>query len=475
MISQKGKSQLKIYLKNNMKKYSFFLFIVVATSSFCFSQNNPISNLRYNDDFSYLKTDTVKKGLNSLKYIKLSKTATISFGGEIREQFQYFDNLNFGDIPPTSKETSVGQLWHRIMAHSNLEIGSNFRAFVQLNSTLRFFNPDPIAPEIDENQLSLHQAFIEYHFDKNWKIRAGRQEIGYGSNRVITFREGPNTRLTFDAAIVKYHSSKRNIDFLAITPVISNQYVFDDTSFKTFVYGVYGTEFVIDKKLLIDYYVLHFSSDTRRYNYVAGSEERQSFGFRIFSQNKKFNYELESSYQIGTFNNQKIGAYNISSDINYKIHGSSQCVVGAVFNYISGDQDRNDNRLNTFNQFFAKPSFGLAAPIGSTNIVNLNPYLRIAPIKKLSIYAGVYLMQRQSTEDGTYTPGSGQIRPNRNALFNTDKRVIGTQYALETGYQLNNHLFFAIDSAYFVAGDYVKATGNGLDITYLAFKTAFKF
>lgn len=456
------------------ENFSFFLLCFLI-NCWVYGQKAHINNLRYNDDFTHLKIDTLKTGFNTLKHIVLSEKSNISFGGEIREQYQYFDNINFGDIPPTNKMVSVGQLWHRIMLHSNLELGSKTRVFVQLNSTFRFFNPDPIAPEIDENQLNLHQAFIDYNFTNSWSVRLGRQEMGYGSNRVITFREGPNTRLAFDAAIVKYHTEKRRIDLLAITPVISKQYAFDDQSFKDFVYGVYATEYVIENKLLFDYYILNFKSDRRRYNFIAGNENRQSFGLRVFSQNAKFNYELESSYQLGKFNDLDIRAYNISSDINYKVHGSSQCVLGVVFNYISGDEDRNDNKLNTFNQFFAKPSFGLAAPIGSSNIVNLNPYLRIAPIKKLSIYAGFYLMKRESTQDGTYTPGSGQVRPNPMQNFTSTNRMIGTQYAIETGYQYNEHLFFAIDSAYFVAGDYVKDTGNGKNITYLAFKSTFKF
>lgn len=458
-----------------MKK-RIILLLFLSQGIDCFTQINPIGNPRYNDNFSYLKQDTTaRKGFNTLKNIALSDRAFISFGGEIREQYQYFKNLNFGDIPPTSKEKTVGQLWHRMLVHANLELSEKFRVFLQLNSTLRFFNPNPITPEIDENQLSLHQAFVDYYFDKNWSVRLGRQKMGYGNNRVITFREGPNTRLTFDAAILKYQNKARHIDFLAITPVISKQYIYDDQSFKEFVFGLYATEFIIEKKLLVDYYLLNFTSDRRQYNFISGSENRQNFGMRLFSQNNKFNYELEGSYQLGTFNQSKIAAYSVSSDISYKIHGNSHCVLGVVFNYFSGDEDRNDNQLNTFNQFFAKPSFGLAAPIGSSNIINLNPYLRIAPVKKLTIYSGVYFMQRQSAQDGTYTPGSTQVRPNPTQLSSTRNRHIGTQYALEAGYQLNNHFFFAVDGAYFAAGDYVKDTGNGLDITYLAFKTTFKF
>jgi hypothetical protein len=458
-------------------KNAFLTFLLVFNFSLVFGQTpqNPISILRANDNFNYLKNDTLKKGFDKLKHIQIGKNANISFGGELREQYQYFDNLNFGDVPPTTKEISVGQLWHRVMVHGNVELGSKVRIFTQLSSTFRLFNPNPITPEIDENRLSLHQAFIDYSFNKNWIIRVGRQEMGYGNNRILTFREGPNTRLAFDAAIVKYKTDKRKIDFLAVTPVISKQYGFDDVSFKDFVIGIYATENFIPKKLLVDYYVLNFKSDTRKYNFVSGSENRQSYGLRIFSQNSKFNYELETNYQTGTFNNLKISAYGFSSDINYKIETKYNFTVGVAANYISGDKNKSDNQLNTYNLIFSKPSYGLAAPIGSSNIENLNPYVKLNPIKKLSVYAGVYFMMRQSTQDGTYSPGMGQVRPTPTNLFISNRKSIGTQYALETWYDYNKNLSFAIDGAYFKAGSYVKETGKGLDISYISFKSTFKF
>jgi hypothetical protein len=378
-------------------------------------------------------------------------------------------------VPPTTKKVSTGQLWHRLMLHSNLEIGSKARVFVQLSSTFRFFNPNPVTPEIDENRLSLHQAFVDYSFKKKWLVRAGRQELGYGNNRILTFREGPNTRLAFNGVIVKYKSEKRKVDVLAVSPVISKQFVFDDKSFQDYVFGVYGTEKVIPKKLSVDYYILNFRSENRRYNFVSGKENRNIFGLRVFSQNPKLNYELEATYQTGKFNRLDISAYGFSGDVSQKINQKLNVVVGLGANYISGDKDRTDNKLNTYNPIFSKPSFGLAAPIGSSNIVNLNPYLKINPLKKLSVLGGVYFMQRQSTQDGTYSPGLAQVRPNPTNLFASTKRGIGTQYAFETRYDINKHFSYAIDGAFFKAGNYVKETGKGLDIFYLSFKTTFKF
>jgi len=279
------------------------IIIAVTLLLSTFLAKSQINIVRYNDNFSNLKNDTVhKKGFAKIKYLRLFNESSISFGGELREQFQYYHNQNFGDVPASFSKASAGQLWQRVMVHTNIELGNKLRMFAQLGSTLRFLNTNPAVPVIDENQLSLLQAFIDYHFQKNLLARVGRQEISFANHRLITFREGPNTRLAFDAAVIKYHSGKSKVDVFAMSPVISKTGVLDDQSFKDIIIGAYASEQIVPQKLLIDYYILNLNTNRRKYNFVAGKENRQSYGFRIFSEKSTFNYELEATYQSGKFN-----------------------------------------------------------------------------------------------------------------------------------------------------------------------------
>lgn len=451
------------------------MIVVLLFCNAPFAQGQ-IHILRYNDNFTNVNNDTIqKKGFEKLKYIRLLKDTRISFGGEIREQFQYYNNQNFGDVPPTYINASTGQIWHRAMAHANIESGSKLRLFVQLGSTFRFLNPNPITPEIDENHLALHQAFIDYHFYEKWLLRFGRQEISYGNHRLLTFREGPNTRLAFDAAIIKYYSEKRKVDIFVLSPVISKSGLFDDELFKDMILGAYATEIVRPKTFLLDYYFINFNTDRRHYNYISGKENRQTYGFRVFSENPKFNYELEANYQSGKFNNLNISAYSVAADINFKLALQNKLVVGVGSNYISGDKNKNDSQLNTYNLIFSKPQYGLTAPIGATNLVNINPYIKISPTPKSNIYISNYFMWRQSKQDGTYSPGAIEVRPNPSLIFASDKRKIGNLLVLESAYFINKRFSFAFDLSYFFAGGYVKATGKGKDITYLSLKGSYKF
>jgi len=460
-------------MKNlNYLKYTITLaFIMIVSSA---AAQNKISLLRFEDDFTHCKNDSLKKGFGNLKYISLKNKNYISFGGELREQFQVYSNINFGDVPPNYKNISASQLWHRLMLHSNIELGDHVRLFVQLNNTLRFFNNNPAVPEIDENQLSLHQAFAEIKL-KHWKFRVGRQELFYGNHRFLTVREGPNTRQAFDGVIIKKKFKDGGIDFLAVYKVFSRQYVFDDQSFKEGLIGIYGTQLFSNRKIGFDYYALNFQSKLRKYNYKTGFENRQTYGLRLFSNLQQINFELEGEYQSGKFNDLTISAYNILADVNMLMLPGKKGIIGFAANASSGDKNNADNKLNTYNLLYAKPAYGLAVPIGAANIISLNPYLKINPVRKLNVLAQVFFLSRNSSQDGTYSPGMAENRPKPELVFSTNKKTLGELYVIETNYQQTKNLSFAIDASYFKAGSYPKATGSGKNVSYLSFKSTFRF
>jgi hypothetical protein len=440
-----------------------------------FTGSAQIRMVRYDDDFRYLLQDSNgKQGTERLKYLSLPGGATVSFGGELREQIQYYNYINFGDVAPSSVTSTTWQLWSRVMAHANLDISKKVRVFVQFGSAFRLLNSNPATPEIEVNKLNLQQALLDVHNDK-FTLRLGRQELSYGSHRVITFREGPNVRLAFNGAVIKHSSDKRKVDIFALSPIVSRPGAFDDETWKELLAGIYATETIVPKTFLLDYYLLDFISHRRQYNFAGGKEDRRTFGVRAFSERSRSNYDVEATYQFGKFSRQNISAYRISVDLSYQVLSSKNVTLGVAGNYASGDRDRNDGKLNTYNLLFSKPQYGLAAPIGATNIITLNPYVKARPIKRGSVYVGANFLWRQSVQDGTYSPTAIQIRPLPETLNKSKEKDLGTLLVLETNYFPNRYVSFAFDVSYFLAGRYVGETGKGKNITYLSFKGTYKF
>ncbi len=445
------------------------------------AQFGPIHQLRYNDDFSYLNQDTiVKKGTEKFKYIPLSKSgqATISFGGEIREWFELRHNSNFGDLPPGHVQDPNGVLQHRLMLHMDVHISKRLRVFTQLNNTLEFGNPNPQIPEIIEDGLGLHQAFVDLNIgqvgneNKN-RIRLGRQEYDFGNGLVVSAREGPNNRLPFDGITYLQQGANYDLQVLAATPVIIHPHVFDNTHTQEAIWGAYSS-FKKNKKNHLDLYYLGLYSERRAYNYQSGNQTRHTFGGRLWQHGQSLFYEAEMMYQTGKFNALNINAFNFTGEIRHVFTTLPwKPMVGLGASYVSGDYDNNDTQLNTYDPLYPKPVYGLAIPQGPSNIAHLRPTFGLQPIEKLFINFRWYWLSRTSTKDGTYTPGMTQVRPMPGAT--SDSYPIGTQYGLDIFFIANNNLSFLTFMSYVEAGKYIQATGAGKNVFFLATTIQYKF
>jgi hypothetical protein len=90
---------------------------------------------------------------------------------------------------------------HRLMFSADLHVGSNLRSFAQL-SYLDQNGRDggPIATDVD--RFDVQQAFVDVSVplsnDGQATARVGRQEMTYGTSRFVSYREGQNSRRSFD-------------------------------------------------------------------------------------------------------------------------------------------------------------------------------------------------------------------------------------------------------------------------------------
>ena len=266
----------------------------------------------------------------------------------------------------------------------------------------------------------------------------------------------------------------RLYSFIA-TPVISETGVFDDSRINEYIWTLYNVHSF--EKTGLDVYYIGFYSEENAYNFEQAIERRQTVGTRIYNLPKRvFQYNIQGMYQFGSFGESSVSAYHLMGIFGYKLKtGKYSLTPGVTLNYASGDKSPTDNQLNTFNMLYSRPTFGLAAPIGATNIINVKPSLEFNPKPNIRIILSNYFMWRQSTNDGIYTPGRAQIRPLPFQLFDTNENEIGQQMSLEVWYLMNANWSFFIDAAYFVPGDYIKATGQGQAITYLSGKVSYKF
>ncbi|WP_168171905.1 alginate export family protein [Algoriphagus sp. A40] len=434
------------------------------------AQQNKIRNVRYEEDYGFLKTDSSHR-FPKIKYLPVSENSFLSLGGEIRYQAQWFKNEDWGDGP---KEEYLA-FYTRFMFHGDMHI-NRFRAFAQLNSTFAVGRPDPNRP-IDENRLGVHQLFFEYKLWENpskyLTARVGRQEMSYGSERLITVREGPNNRLSFDAAKLFYKSTRYGIDAFYARPVQILQGVFDDeiSGIKALwaMYGVWN----MNQNSKMDHYYIGFEDELASFNGFSPEQEvRHSIGSRWSGVWRKLSFDLEALYQFGSFGEQRISAYTASANLFYSLDQfNSKPGFGLKTEVISGDKVRSDDILNSFNPMFPRGAyFGLAAIIGPVNLIDVHPSFQVSLADELVFSMDYDLFWRFSTQDGIYGPNVRILY-----LAESEERKIGNQMGVNLEYSPNDHLSIVPEFTWFQADEYLKEVGAGKDVLFAALTVQYRY
>lgn len=435
----------------------------------------PFKQLRYDEDYSFLQHDTGRNWYTKTKFNALSRNRKIflSFGGDIRYQYQFFKNQNWGESPPDKD----GFILTRFLAHADFHAGKHFRTFVQLQSSLANGKEQPPSP-VDENQLDLHQAFADVLFSlrhsQTLVFRAGRQELLYGSQRLVAVRDGPNNRQSFDAAKLMYSSKHFKTDAFFSYYVRSKQKIFDDGFNKnTQFWGAYMVANKIPILQNADFYYLGLYKAKAAFDDGKGKELRHSIGARIWKKSGNWQYDLEGLYQFGKFADGKIDAWTLSINTGYKFSRATlKPEIGLKTELISGDRGYDDNTLQTFNPLFPRGGyFGLVSLIGPSNLIDIHPSLTLDLSPRLFFNLDYDIFWRYSKNDGIYGPNVALIYSGKNISSTS----IGRQCSTYLEYTPNNFLYFRGEFTWFQAGDFLKMAGPGKDILFTAVTTQLKF
>lgn len=395
-----------------------------------------------------------------------------SFGGEARYQYFNFKNQDWGESPPDND----GFVLARYLAHGDFRAGNHLRVFAELQSSLSSGQPSPPSP-VDQNTLDLHQAYVDYSTPMGRgkiTLRAGRQELTYGSQRLVAVREGPNNRQSFDGGKVAYSAEKMKLDLFYANYVIARSNIFDDRFSNAIrLWGAYGTLNALPFFQNLDLYYLGIHKKVTTFDEGKGSETRHSFGARTFKNSATWRYDIEGLYQLGDFNASNIAAWTLSSNISYTFFNTRlQPQAGLKIEAISGDKDSGDGKLNTFNPLFPRGAyFGLAALIGPYNLFDIHPSIQFNLSKEMVFALDYDLFWRMSRNDGLYAVNGKMIYAGK---AGTSKQI-GRQLGASLEFPLGKYFDFKQEFTWFDAGEYIKQAGPGKDILMTGSTLTFKF
>lgn len=455
------------------------MMVSVALPAWAEGDRPAFNSSRYEEDYRFLRDPEQRTDFfDPLKYIPLNESESVylTLGGETRQHFEFIDNDNWGK----GVQDSDGYYLQRYLGHADLHLGERVRVFGQLMSgIISGRNGGPRA--VDKDRLDLNQGFVDLQLlkkaDQLLTVRAGRQEIVFGSRRFFNYRERPNMRLSHDAVTGIFKTGRWDVRAFGARPVTLNPGAFDDKSADAnTVWGLYGVrqKLPVNFPANTDLYYLGLHNRNALYDQGRAEEMRHSIGTRLWGKGKNLDYNFEFLYQFGTFGRGNIHAYALASDTGYTIplRGPAKVRFSLRADVYSGDKDPSDGNLNSFNPFFPKGKhISQLAASGLINQRDVHPRITLTLDQHWSVATSTLFIWRDSLNDGVYSIGNGLLRSGQPSRA----RYVGAQPELEAKYTFNRHLDLKAIFVYFRAGEFLRQTPPGRDTTYLGSMLTFRF
>lgn len=394
-----------------------------------------------------------------------TERGTLAFAGEIRVRHQDYRPFRFG--------VGAGDdafLLARALASVDARIG-RWQAFAQLGAHAEH-GRDGGPGRTDQGAADVQQAYLAWR-QGPWTAWAGRQEIAYGSSRLVSRRDGPNIRLAFDGLRLSRTTPRYRIDLLALRPVDNRPGAFDDGSDNgQALWGLYATvPLDAAARGTLDIYWLGYQRDDARFGGMTGEETRHSFGLRAFGRRGGWDWNVEAVYQHGRFDPapapaRGIRAWTLASDTGFTFDTAAWTPRASVkLDIASGDADPADGRLQTFNALYPRASyFSESSLIAPANLIDVQPAVTWQPGERIEFTVGWNAVLKHRRADAVYTTPTPLTAVAGTA--GTSRRV-GDQLKLEASYRLHPRWELQLHLAHFHAGPGLREAG-GRDVGFVS-------
>lgn len=427
-----------------------------------------LTTTRFDEDWSVLADPAARAGrwTEPFKYISLGEASNyLTTGLEVRLRNEAFRNNLWGG----AEAPDDGYLWVRALPYADLHVG-RVRAFVQ-PIVAYAVGVQPSAGPVDRTGVDLLQGFAEVSVhagDATVVLRAGRQLMPLGSERLVGARYGPNIPLAFDGVRADVHAGPAKLSVFRVEPVRAGAGAFDDRAVSAkALWGAYAT------LPNLDLYYLGFRHRGATFGGRTGDEHRYSFGARSFGHVDDWRWNIEGVVQTGRFDGRKIRAWTLGSEIGRSFPDLPLAPEATVrFNIVSGDKNPADEKLGTFNALFPKGKyFGELSPVGPYNIVSFNPGVALDLGQDVTLGVSAMAYWRYARADGVYDVPGGLLR----APGTSRARFIGKEAELTLDWQATPELELSASASVFEPGRFIRETGPAETIGMFGLEANFRF
>jgi hypothetical protein len=363
------------------------------------------------DNFSYLDDpeNAEHDFFDPLKRIRIGDDWLLVTGGDIRLRYE---NQSHARLTQTESDYTLT----RLRVYSDLWYRDTFRLYGEFLGA--WSTPQNLPPlPIDRNHADLLNLFVDVKLadlgGNPAYVRAGRQELLLGSQRLISPLDWANTRRTFQGVRGFRQTEKWDFDLFWVQPVIPNVHELDSVDNNQNFVGAWAT-FRPQKTQAIDsYFLLHDNTNTvTQLGIPRGNFTRYTFGGRSVGNRENFLFDLEAAMQLGSQNGRDVvaGMGSVGAGYNFK-DAPFNPTVWAYYDYASGGNPTSGT-AHTFNQHFPFGHYylGWIDQVGRQNIHDINLHMYLYPANWMTTWLQFHSFWLADQRDALYNAAGVPIR-----------------------------------------------------------------
>jgi hypothetical protein len=377
-------------------------------------------------------------------------------------------------------------------------------AFVNGAGTVKY---QGVGPESDT--LDLQQAYVMFGNHKEFpvSVKAGRQELSYGDERLIGAFGWNNIGRVFDAVKVRWQNSLFGVDFFASHPVIPEDNRFNNYNPYDSFSGAYLNTALVPKNIL-ELYMLarnsspqalasepvpQFGQPSQRDIYTAGGRMKSKPG-----EYGDWDYTMEGAYQFGDFKDPRAGApagrqrqdaFMFVGNVGYTFSQAwSTPRIALEYSFASGDNNPTNKVHNTFENLFPTNHkfYGYMDLLSLQNLHDVRGIYQFKPTLRSSISLEGHGFWLADTHDSFYAV-TGAARGGAATTAGTAYGVnpsyssfLGEEFDVIAGYALTRYAQLEGGYGHFFIGDYIKQSLSSTkfgsrDADWVYLQTTIKF
>lgn len=390
----------------------------------------------------------------------------LSFSGQYRARFEGY--TGGGYAPNATDAYALSQLQLNVTIHP-----VSWLKFFGQGMDARAFEKAPALPPF-QNTWDIRQAYIELGDSEKgtFGLRAGRQELAFGDQRLIGSSPWTNIERVFDAVrgTVRYDGYRVDVFTSSVVNAVTGTW--DHHQQGNNLHGIYGgIEKLVPRATIEPYILWRVQPGVKNEAGVVAHLDEKVAGVRwVGKLPLGFDYGTEMVREFGS-----LGSDRIQSWAGHWVAGRTASVrftprVFGEFNYASGDKNPKDGIRGTFDQLYPSghDKYGFADQVGWRNIKDTRAGIETKPRRNVTTtieYNNWYLA---SATDALYvTAGTASFR----SIAGTAGTHVGQEFDITATWTIFKPLVAGAGFGHIIPGEFLKKTtpGNPYNYPYAMF------